>query len=46
MLELLTQLEKIFKRNTRNFMFRRVVFLEPAAASTHWIAKIQSETQE
>jgi glycosyltransferase involved in cell wall biosynthesis len=45
MLESLTHARKIFKRNTRNSMFRRVVFLEPAS-STHWTAYIQSETQE
>jgi ferritin-like metal-binding protein YciE len=38
-------LRKIFKRNTRNSMFRHVVFLEPASG-THWTAYIQSETQE
>jgi ferritin-like metal-binding protein YciE len=35
-------LGKIFKRNTRNSMFRRVVFLEPAS-STHWTAYIQAK---
>jgi hypothetical protein len=43
--ESLTLAGKIFKRNTRNSMFRHVVFLEPAS-STHSVAKIQTQTQE
>jgi len=44
LLEPLTR-SKIFKTNTRNFMFRHVVFLEPVS-STHWITKIQKQIQE
>jgi len=45
MLEPLTKAQKNFERNTRNSMFARVVFLEPVSG-THWITKIQRQTQQ